>query len=43
MKNTGSEMGNTANEINRLDIAGEKDQLKPEDMAIATKMKIKNT
>lgn len=29
-------MENTANEINRLDIEGGKDQLKPEDTAIAT-------
>lgn len=31
-----SEIENTADEINRLDIAGEQDQLKPEGIAIAT-------
>lgn len=36
MKSIIYEMENTANEINRLDIEGEKDQLKPVDTAIAT-------
>lgn len=35
MKSIICEMENTANEINRLDIEREKDQLKPEDIAIA--------